>query len=110
MFKKYFIPTDLSVGLDNIFNDASKSYVYNGVSFFSVVVKTSNENDYLKKDFREKIINTNNCLGMWIDLDREITYAYFNCNGELKEFMYDCIASRAATVIPDVFKYIDERK
>ena len=110
MFKKYFIPTDLSVGLDNLFSDVSKNYVYNGICFFSIVIKTFNENDYLKKEFREKVINTNNCLGIWIDLDRELTYAYFNCNGVLKEFMYDCIASRAATVIPDVFKYIDERK
>ena len=110
MFKKYFISTDLSVGIDGIFKDVSKSYVYNGFSFFSIVVKTFNENDYLKKDFREKVVNTNNCLGMWIDLDREITYAYFNCNGVLKEFIYDCIASRAATVIPDIFKYLDEKK
>ena len=64
----------------------------------------------MKKEFREKVYNTNNCLGMWIDLDREITYAYFNLNGEVKEFMYDFIASRAATVIPDVFKYIDSLK
>lgn len=110
MFKKYFISTDLSMGIDELFLDVSKSYVYNRVCFFSIVVKTFNEFDYMKKEFREKVYNTNNCLGMWIDLDREITYAYFNLDGDVKEFIYDFIASRAATVIPDVFKYIDSLK
>ena len=107
MFKKYFIPTDLSVGIDKLFSSISKNYVYNGVRFFSIVVKTFNEFDHMKKEFREKVYQTPNCLGMWIDLDKEITYAYFNHDGVVKEFIYDCIASRAATVIPDVFKYID---
>ncbi len=39
-----------------------------------------------------------------------MTYAYFNLNGEVKEFIYDFIASRAATIIPDVFKYLDSLK
>lgn len=110
LFKKYFIPTDVSMGIDNLFLDVSKQYVYNNVTFFSIVVKTFNEFDYLKKEFREKVYKSSNCLGIWIDLDKEMTYAYFNLNGEVKEFMYDFIASRAATVIPDVFKYIDDFK
>lgn len=110
MFKKYFIATDLSCGIDELFLDVSKSYIYNGTCFSSIVVKTFNEFDYMKKEFRDKVYQTTNCLGMWIDLDKEITYTYFNYNGVVKEFIYDCIASRAATVIPDVFKYIDSLK
>lgn len=110
LFKKYFMPTDLSVGLDILLNDMSKEYVYNGITFSSIVIKTFNEYDYLKKEFISKISAINNCLGMWIDFDKEITYAYFNYNGVVKEFIYDFIASRAATVIPDIYKYIDDIK
>ena len=110
LFKKYFMPTDVSVGIDNLFLNMSKEYVYNGISFSSIVVKTFNEYDYLKKEFRDKVDSLNNCLGIWIDLDKEITYAYFKYNDILKEFIYDFIASRAATVIPDIYKYLDDLK
>ena len=110
LFKKYFMPTDVSIGIDNLFLNMSKEYVYNGVSFSSIVVKTFNEYDYLKKEFRDKVDSLNNCLGIWIDLDKEITYAYFKYNDVLKEFIYDFIASRAATVIPDIYKYLDDLK
>jgi len=110
LFKKYFMPTDISIGIDNLFLNMSREYIYNGVSFSSIVVKTFNEYDYLKREFREKLSTINNCLGIWIDLDKEITYAYFNYNGVVKEFIYDFIASRAATVIPDIYKYLDSLK
>lgn len=107
MFKKYFIPTDLSLGIANLFKSPSKSYNYKGVKFDSLVIKTYNENEYLKQDFINEINKRDNFLGVWIDFDKEISYAYFNYNGNIKEFIYDFLASRAATVIPDVFKYID---
>lgn len=107
MFKKYFIPTDLTLGIDNLFSNVTKTYNYKGVKFDSLVVKTYNEYEYLKQDFIKKIEDKPNFLGVWIDFDREISYAYFNYNGIMKEFIYDFLASRAATVIPDVFKYID---
>lgn len=107
MFKKYFIPTDLSMGIDKIFLDISKSYRYKGIKFDSLVIKTYNENEHLKFDFIEEIKKRDNFLGIWIDFDKEISYAYFNFNGELKEFIYDFLASRASSVIPDVFRYID---
>lgn len=107
MFKKYFIPTDLSGGMDTLFNNISKSYNYKGIKFDSLVVKTYNEYESIKQDFVKKIENRPNFLGVWIDFDKEISYAYFNYAGEVKEFIYDFLASRAATVIPDVFKYID---
>lgn len=110
MFKKYFVPTDLSEGINNLFLNVSKTYNYKGVRFDSLVVKTYNKNEYLKQDFIKKIEEKNNFLGVWIDFDKEISYAYFNYNGELKEFIYDFLASRASTVIPDVFKYIDSLK
>lgn len=108
MFKKYFIPTDLSQGLDDLFRHVTKSYNYKGVKFDSLVVKTYNEYEYLKQDFEKKIKDRPNFLGVWIDFDREMSYAYFNFNGMVKEFMYDFLASRAATVIPDVYSYIDD--
>ena len=107
MFKKYFVPTDLSGGIDSLFLNVSKTYNYRGVRFDSLVVKTYNENEYLKQDFIKKIEEKINFLGVWIDFDKEISYAYFNYNGEVKEFIYDFLASRASTVIPDVFRYID---
>ena len=107
MFKKYFIPTDLSMGMEELFKHVSKKYNYRGVKFDSLVVKTYNENEYLKQDFISEIEIRGNFLGVWIDFDKEISYAYFNYNGETKEFIYDFLASRAATVIPDVYKYID---
>ena len=108
MFRKYFIPTDLTRGLDNIFDGVTKSYNYRGIKFDSVVVKTYNEYENLKQDFVKRIENKTNFLGVWIDFDKEISYAYFNYGGEVKEFIYDFLASRAASVIPDVFKYIDD--
>lgn len=107
MFKKYFIPTDLSNGIPALFSNISKKYNYRGIKFDSLVVKTYNENEYLKQEFIEEIGKRNNFLGVWIDFDKEISYAYFNYDGEVKEFIYDFLASRAATVIPDVYKCID---
>jgi len=107
MFKKYFIPTDLSLGIENLFSNLSKKYNYKGIKFDSLVVKTYNENEYLKQDFIREVEKRENFLGVWIDFDKEISYAYFSYNGKVKEFIYDFLASRAATVIPDVFKYID---
>ena len=107
MFKKYFIPTDLSGGMEVLFNNISKKYNYRGVKFDSLVVKTYNENEYLKQDFIDEIEKRDNFLGVWIDFDKEISYAYFNYNGEIKEFIYDFLASRAATVIPDIYRHID---
>ena len=45
------MPTDLNVGLDVLLNDMSKKYVYNGITFSSIVIKTFNEYDCLKKEF-----------------------------------------------------------
>lgn len=89
MFKKYFIPTDLSMGMDNLFSNISKIYNYKGIKFESLVVKTYNENEYLKQDFIDEVDKRDNFLGVWIDFDKEISYAYFKYNGELKEFIYD---------------------
>ena len=95
LFKKYFIPTDLSLGLDNVFdfnekqNNSVKSHTYKGVKFDSLVIKTHNEYDYLKQEFIKKIEERPNFLGIWIDFDKEISYAYFNYNGKVKEFIYD---------------------
>ena len=107
MFKKYFIPTDLSGGMEKVFSNVSKKYNYRGVKFDSLVIKTYNENEYLKQDFIDEVEKRDNFLGVWIDFDKEISYAYFNYRGEVKEFIYDFLASRAATVIPDVYRHID---
>jgi len=107
LFKKYFIPTDLSLGIEHLFNNITKTYNYKGVKFDSLVIKTYNEYEYLKQDFINEIKNKNNFLGVWIDFNKEMSYAYFKYNANFKEFIYDFLASRAATVIPDVFKYID---
>ncbi len=114
LFKKYFIPTDLSDGLNRIFNNTDiennniKVYNYRGIKFESAVVKTYNQYESLKNDFIKEVEKRDNFLGIWIDFDKEMSFAYFNYNGIVKEFIYDCIASRAATVIPDIYKYIDD--
>jgi len=108
LFKKYFVPTNLHSGIDKLFLNISKSYNYRGIKFDSIVVKTYNDNISLKQDFILEIKKRNNFLGVWIDFDKEISYAYFVHDGSFKEFIYDFLASRAATIIPDVFKYIDD--
>lgn len=108
MFNKYFKTTDLTKGIDNVIDNPSKIYNYRGIEFNSVVVKVNNEKDYLRKEFIEKIKKQDNYLCVWINFDQEVSFAYFYCFGKLKEIKYDFIASRAASVIPDIYKYIDE--
>lgn len=107
LFKKYFVVTDLSLGVDPLFENITKSYNYKGIKFDSVVVKTYNEYEYLKQEFINKMKEKDAFLGIWIDFEKEISYSYFWCNGELHENIYDFIASRASTVIPEVYKIID---
>ena len=108
LFHKYFIPTDLSQGLANVIDNHSKAYNYRGIKFNSVVVKTYNEYSHLREEFIDIINQKDTFLGVWIDLDKEISYAYFRYNGKTKEFIYDFIASRGATIIPDIYRYIDK--
>ena len=107
-FDKYFINPDFEKGMKYILSIGEKNYKYNNVEFSSCVVKVRNTDQKRMNDFVNEIKNTNkNILGIWMNVDNNYTKAFFKINGNIVEFNYDFLASRAKTVIKDVFKYLN---
>lgn len=105
MFKKYFIPTDLKQGMENILNNGLKSYKFGDVYFESGYVESF---DTIRLSEYEKAVKKRkNYLGIWIDYSNNITYTIFNYQRKIKKWKYDFIASRATTILNDVLLYLN---
>ena len=108
LFKKYFIPTDLSDGVESKLYNGHKKYKFDNVYFESGYIEQfgiDGLDDYIN------IINSMDAfLGVWVDYENSNTYAYFKYDGKLKVFFYDFVASRATTILNDVIEYLDKKE
>lgn len=108
LFKKYFIPTDISNGLLSKLYNGHKKYQFGDVYF---------ESGYIEQfgiDGLDEYINIINSmdafLGVWVDYENSQTYAYFKYDGVLKVLFYDFVASRATTILNDVIEYLKSKE
>ncbi len=106
LFYKYFIPTDLSKGIEIGLINGKKSHDFGEIEFDSAYIE-SLDTKYLNE--YEKLIRSQrqNFLGIWFDYEEEKTYAFLNFKNDFKVFFYSFIASRATTILKDVTNYIN---
>ena len=45
-----------------------------------------------------------NFLGIWLDYSVPKTYAFFKFGKDLHQYTYDCVASRAALIMPYIIE------
>lgn len=102
-FDRFFVPTDLSKAPGIFGTNGKKSYSFTGAQFDSTYIEAT---DSLLLDDYVKFIREydGSFLGIWIDYSQPKTYVYFKNGGTMHHFTYNCIASRAATILPQVVK------
>lgn len=106
MFKKYFLPTDISKGISSVFN----RHGYKHYKFDNEKVESS----YIERfdiegldEFIDLVKNYNgNYIGLWFDMEKENSYLYFKYKGTLLEKKYNTVVSRATTVMNDCIRYM----
>lgn len=108
LLEKYFIETDLSKGLEFIIENSDRDFSFLDLCFSSSVIYTKNTKDNIREEYRKLIIEgEKNHLGMWSDLEKNRTYIYFKIGVYKLEKVYNPVASRAATVMPDIINYLE---
>lgn len=102
-FEKFFVPTDLSAAPQIFGRNGLKSYSFPAAQFDSTYIEATDTK--LLCEY-EKFIESRSgsFLGIWIDYSVPKTYVYFKHNGKVHHWTYDCIASRAATIMPQAVK------
>ena len=105
-FKKYFIPTNLSNGIESMLYNGLKKYQFDDVHFEGGYIETYGTDGL--EEYRKIISNTTNFFGRWVDVKNEKTYVIFNFENKIKEFNYNFIASRSTTILNDVIQYLKE--
>ncbi len=105
-FKKYFIPTDIS--LEDSFSKSSlKKYDFYGYKFQSTIIEALDTKRI--DEYKEFINNKNdNFLGIWYDYNENKTYCFLKYRNKLIEFSYNYNASRSKKIIKDVLLYINK--
>ena len=108
LFKKYFIPTNISNGVEAQLYNGHKKYKFENIYFESGYI----EQFGIKKlnEYKKLIKNTSSFLGIWVDYENLHTYAFFNFDNKFKEFDYNFVASRATTILNDVIEYLVENQ
>ena len=102
-FKKYFIPTDLSDPQKAFAENGVKSYKYSWAEMKSGYIEAMDT--ALMEQYKEFVQNfEGNFLGIWLDYSVPRTYAFFKFNGRLYQYNYDCVASRAALIMPYIIE------
>ena len=102
-FKRYFVPTDLSDWRTAFAQNGIKSYKYTWAELKSGYIEAMDT--ALLAEYEKFVQNYDgNFLGIWIDYSVPKSYVYFKYNGQMHRYTYDCIASRAATVMPYIVK------
>ncbi len=107
LFKKYFKPTDLSIGIENCINNGHKKYEFNNIKFESGYIETFGIDGI--KEYEKIISKKNNFLGIWIDYIKPTTYIFFNYEGNYIKWKYNFVASRATTILGDAMKIINQK-
>ena len=102
-FKKYFIPTDLSNPQKAFSENGVKSYKYSWAEMKSGYIEAMDT--ALMEQYKAFVHNFDgNFLGIWLDYSVPKTYAFFKFNGNLYQYNYDCVASRAALIMPFIIE------
>lgn len=102
-FKKYFVPTDLADYKTAFAENGIKSYKYSWAEMKSGYIEAMDIK--LLAEYKSFVRNYGgNFLGIWLDYSVPKTYAFFKYNGKLYEYEYDCVASRAALIMPCIIK------
>ena len=110
MLKKYFIPTDINLGINNYIKNSDRDFSYEGVTFSSSVIQLLECNKQIILDYKNAVLNKeDNHLGILRDLGEGKTYAFFKIDDYYQEISYDYVASRT-TVLPEVYNYIKTLK
>ena len=104
-FKKYFLPTKLE-NIPEIFaTNGLKTYDFGTNKLKSTYIYAT-DTEHLS-DYRSFVENYDGSfVGIWIDYSVPKTYVYFKHKGVMQTFEYDCIASRAATIMPQIVKLL----
>ena len=106
-FKKYFVPTDLTDCKTAFAENGVKSYKYSWAAMQSGYIEAMDTN--LLAEYKEFVQNYDgNFLGIWLDYSVPKTYAFFKYNGGLHEYVYNCVASRAALIMPYIIETFGE--
>ena len=102
-FKKYFVPTDLSDWPKAFAENGVKSYKYSWASMKSGYIEAMDKE--LMEQYKAFVQNFDgNFLGIWLDYSVPETFAFFKFNGQFYQYKYDCVASRAALIMPYIIK------
>lgn len=108
LLEKYFIESDLSIGIDKYIEKSDRDFSYYMVNFSSSVIQILNSKDNIINEYKKAIKRKeDNHLGMIRIIKEKKTFSFFKINDNFIEFSYDFIASRASTVIPDILKYLE---
>ena len=108
LFKKYFIPTDISEGVQTKMKNGHKKYQFGDVYFESGYIEQFGTEQI--EDFKQIINQMDAYLGVWVDYENDISFGFFKYDGQFIEFKYDFVASRATTILNDVIQYLTERE
>ncbi len=104
LFKKFFIPTDISKGVHTQMKNGHKKYQFEDVYFESNYIEAFGIEQL--EDYKNIIKNLDAFLGVWVDYENDKTYGYFKYDNKFIEFEYDFVASRATTILNDVIQYL----
>lgn len=106
-FKRYFVPTDLTDYKTAFAENGVKSYKYSWASMKSGYIEAMDT--ALLTEYKKFVADCDgNFLGIWLDYSVPKTYAFFKYDGQLYEYEYDCVASRAALIMPYIIKTFGE--
>ena len=104
LFKKFFIPTDLSKGVHTQMKNGHKKYQFEDVYFESGYIEAFGIEGL--DEYKNIIQDLDAYLGVWVDYENDKTFAYFKYDNKFIEFEYDFVASRATTILNDVIQYL----
>ena len=104
LFKKFFIPTDLSKGVHTQMKNGHKKYRFEDVYFESGYIEAFGIEGL--DEYKNIIQDLDAYLGVWVDYENDKTFAYFKYDNKFIEFEYDFVASRATTILNDVIQYL----
>ena len=104
LFKKFFIPTDLSKGVHTQMKNGHKKYQFEDVYFESGYIEAFGIEGL--DEYKNIIQDLDAYLGVWVDYENDKTFTYFKYDNKFIEFEYDFVASRATTILNDVIQYL----
>lgn len=107
MLEKYFIPTDISIGINNYIKKSDRDFSYNGVMFSSSVIQLLSCDKEIVLEYENAILNKDdNHFGILRDLKNSKTYVFYKIQNNFQKNIYDYVASRT-TVLKEVYNFID---